>query len=56
MDRVVEIDTAGREDYVHRGSALAAAEREPAEGGTRHFHLDHLGSAAVLEHVYVHSE
>lgn len=33
-----------REDYIYRGSSLVAAERDPAEGGTRHFHLDHLGT------------
>lgn len=36
------------EDYVHRGGALTAAEREPAEGGTRHFHLDHLGTPRLI--------
>ena len=37
-----------REDYVYRNGALAAAEREPAEGGTRHFHLDHLGTPRLI--------
>jgi RHS repeat-associated protein len=32
------------EDSVYRGSLLAGAQREAAEGGRLHFHLDHLGS------------
>jgi RHS repeat-associated protein len=32
------------EDSVYRGSLLAGAQRETAEGGRLHFHLDHLGS------------
>jgi RHS repeat-associated protein len=36
------------EDYIHRDGALTAADREPAEGGTRHFHLDHLGTPRLI--------
>ncbi len=32
------------EDSVYRGRLLAGAQRETAEGGRLHFHLDHLGS------------
>jgi RHS repeat-associated protein len=32
------------EDTVYRGSLLAGAQRETAEGGRLYFHLDHLGS------------
>lgn len=32
------------EDSVYRGSLLAGAQRETAEGGRLYFHLDHLGS------------
>jgi RHS repeat-associated protein len=35
------------EDYVYRGSQLAGAQREIAEGGRLHFHLDHLGTARL---------
>ncbi|HYC58151.1 MAG TPA: RHS repeat-associated core domain-containing protein [Thermoanaerobaculia bacterium] len=36
------------EDYVYRGGLLAAAERPVAQGGIRHFHVDHLGSVRVI--------
>ncbi|MEO8218569.1 MAG: hypothetical protein ABI718_15950, partial [Acidobacteriota bacterium] len=36
-----------KEDYVYRGGLLAGAVREMAEGGLRHFHLDHLGTPRV---------
>jgi len=36
------------EDYVYRDGLLLAAERETAEGGRRHFHLDHLGSPRLV--------
>jgi hypothetical protein len=36
------------EDYVYRDGLLLAADREPAEGGRRHFHLDHLGSPRLV--------
>ncbi|HYC58149.1 MAG TPA: RHS repeat-associated core domain-containing protein [Thermoanaerobaculia bacterium] len=36
------------EDYVYRNGLLAAAERPVAQGGIRHFHLDHLGSPRVI--------
>ncbi|MEO8218573.1 MAG: RHS repeat-associated core domain-containing protein [Acidobacteriota bacterium] len=36
-----------KEDYVYRGGLLAGAVRETAEGGLRHFHLDHLGTPRV---------
>jgi RHS repeat-associated protein len=32
------------EDSVYRGTLLAGAQRETAEGGRLHFHLDHLGT------------
>ena len=32
-------------DYIHRGSALLAAE---TTSGTRHFHLDHLGTPRLI--------
>ena len=37
-----------REDHVYRNGALAAGEREPTEGGIRHFHLDHLGTPRLI--------
>ena len=37
-----------REDYVYRSGSLVAAERELAEGGTRHYHIDHLGTARLI--------
>ncbi|HYC58147.1 MAG TPA: RHS repeat-associated core domain-containing protein [Thermoanaerobaculia bacterium] len=36
------------EDYVYRGGELAAAERPAAQGGIRHFHLDHQGTPRVI--------
>ena len=36
------------EDYIYRDGQLLAAERVPEEGGRRHFHLDHLGSARLV--------
>jgi RHS repeat-associated protein len=36
------------EDYVYRDGLLLAAERPAAEGGRRHFHLDHLGSPRLV--------
>jgi len=32
------------EDFFHAGSQLVASQRETAEGGRRHYHLDHLGT------------
>jgi RHS repeat-associated protein len=36
------------EDYVYRDGSLAAAVRPDSQGGTRHFHLDHLGSVRLI--------
>ncbi|HEX8251843.1 MAG TPA: RHS repeat-associated core domain-containing protein, partial [Thermoanaerobaculia bacterium] len=36
------------EDFVHRGGRVVASEREQAEGGRRHFHLDHLGTVRMV--------
>ncbi|MEO8218571.1 MAG: RHS repeat-associated core domain-containing protein [Acidobacteriota bacterium] len=36
-----------KKDYIYRGGLLAGAMRETAEGGLRHFHLDHLGTPRV---------
>jgi RHS repeat-associated protein len=36
------------EDYVYRDGQLAAAVRPVSQGGTRHFHLDHLGSPRLI--------
>jgi len=36
------------EDYVYRDNLLLAAELQPEEGGRRHFHLDHLGTARLV--------
>jgi RHS repeat-associated protein len=36
------------EDYVYREGQFLAAERPAAEGGRRHFHLDHLGSPRLV--------
>jgi RHS repeat-associated protein len=37
------------EDHAYRGSGLLlSAERPPAEGGQRHFHLDHLGTPRLV--------
>jgi RHS repeat-associated protein len=36
------------EDYVYRDGQLAAAVRADTQGGTRHFHLDHLGSPRLI--------
>ena len=35
------------EDFVYRGELMLGSERAAAEGGRRHYHLDHLGSAAL---------
>jgi RHS repeat-associated protein len=35
-------------DYVWRDGSLAAAQRVAEEGGTRHFHLDHLGNPRLV--------
>ena len=36
------------EDYVYRDGLLLTGIREPAEGGQRHFHLDHLGTPRLI--------
>ena len=36
------------EDYVYRDGLLLGAERPAAEGGRRHFHLDHLGTPKLV--------
>ena len=36
------------EDFVHRGPLLLGSERPAAEGGRRHYHLDHLGSPRLV--------
>jgi RHS repeat-associated protein len=36
------------EDYVYRDGVLFAAERMPAQGGRRHFHVDHLGTPRLI--------
>ena len=36
------------EDHVWRDGQLLAGEREPREGGRRHFHLDHLGTPRLI--------
>jgi RHS repeat-associated protein len=36
------------EDYVYRDGILSAAERMPAQGGRRHFHVDHLGTPRLI--------
>ena len=36
------------EDFVYRDGSLLASERASAEGGLRHYHLDHLGSARLV--------
>jgi len=36
------------EDYVYRDGQLAAAVRPATQGGTRHFHLDHLDSPRLI--------
>ena len=36
------------EDYVYRNGLLVAAERMTAQGGRRHFHLDHLGTPRLV--------
>jgi len=36
------------EDYVYRDGILFAAERMPAQGGRRHFHVDHLGTPRLI--------
>jgi RHS repeat-associated protein len=39
---------AWTEDYVYREGQLIAGEREVADGGRRHFHADHLGTARMI--------
>jgi len=36
------------EDYVYRDGLLLGGERPAAEGGRRHFHLDHLGTPRLV--------
>ena len=36
------------QDYVWAGGKIIAAEREQANGGQLHFHLDHLGSTRLI--------
>ena len=36
------------EDYVYSGPTLVNSEREAAEGGARHYHVDHLGSPRLV--------
>lgn len=36
------------EDFVHRDAFVAASVREAAEGGRRHYHLDHLGTPRLV--------
>lgn len=36
------------EDHFYAGTQLVAAEREATEGGRRHFHADHLGTARFM--------
>ena len=36
------------EDYIWNGDKLVAGERPSANGGRRHFHLDHLGSPRLI--------
>jgi RHS repeat-associated protein len=36
------------EDYIYRDGLLLGGERTAAEGGRRHFHLDHLGSPRLV--------
>lgn len=36
------------QDYVYRDGLLVGGQRESAEGGRRHYHLDHLGSVRVI--------
>ena len=36
------------EDYVYRDGLLLGSERVAEEGGRRHYHLDHLGSARLV--------
>lgn len=36
------------EDFAFRGHAVAGAERTAADGGRRHFHLDHLGTTRMV--------
>ncbi|HYK02281.1 MAG TPA: RHS repeat-associated core domain-containing protein [Thermoanaerobaculia bacterium] len=37
-----------REDDYHDGQRLIASQRETAEGGRRHYHLDHLGTPRLV--------
>jgi RHS repeat-associated protein len=36
------------QDYIYRDGQLVASERVQAEGGIRHFHLDHLGTPRLI--------
>jgi len=36
------------EDSVYRGGLILGGERVPAQGGRRHYHLDHLGSPRLV--------
>ncbi|HWW59767.1 MAG TPA: RHS repeat-associated core domain-containing protein [Thermoanaerobaculia bacterium] len=36
------------EDHIYANGRLIGAEREAAEGGARHFHLDHLGTPRLI--------
>lgn len=36
------------EDYIWNGDKLVAGERPTANGGRRHFHLDHLGTTRLI--------
>lgn len=38
-------------DHYYAGGTMIAAKRETAEGGLRHFHLDHLGTPRVMTNV-----
>lgn len=50
--RVVEKSGEGAwvwvEDVVHRDRQVAGTERPAAQGGRRHFHLDHIGSVRLI--------
>lgn len=37
-----------KEDYIYGPRGMLAAERPTAEGGLRHFHLDHLGTPRLI--------
>jgi RHS repeat-associated protein len=36
------------EDHIYNGSQIVAGERETADGGQRHFHVDHLGTPRLI--------